>query len=189
MARMSKLFSLLIPLPSLLLGLRARAEPLGFNRDVRPILADNCLGCHGSDKHQSGLRLDHREVATRPAKSGETAIMPGHPESSELVRRITSSDADQRMPPPESEHVLTAAQIQTLTQWIADGAAYQGHWAFTAPVRPAPPKVKDDRWPRNPIDQFVLSKLEASGLPPSPQADKVTLLRRLYLDLIRLPPT
>ena len=165
------------------------AAPLEFNRDIRPILAENCFDCHAGDKHKSGLQLDRREIATKPSKSGEIAIVPGKPEASELIQRITSKDPDQQMPPPESEHRLTAGQMELLRRWISEGAAYQGHWSYTAPVRPALPVVKDERWSRNAIDRFVLARLEAEGLRPSPEADKVTLLRRLHLDLIGLPPS
>lgn len=170
----------------------ARAADVSFSRDVRPILAANCLACHGADSTQrkANLRLDIGEIATAPAKDGLVAIVPGKPDESELIKRVTSSDPEVRMPHVKSKKKpLSAAQVAILRQWIAQGAKYESHWAFTAPVRPAVPQVKDGAWVRNPIDAFVLAALQRNGLAPSPQADKVTLLRRLSLDLIGLPPT
>ena len=170
-------------------GLRAAPPRLDFSREVRPILSENCFACHGQDKQKGKLRLDLRDFATKPAKSGEIAIVPGKPEESELVRRITTQDADEHMPPEESHKKLTAAQIEILRRWIAEGAIYKGHWAFTPPVQPELPAVKNEKWVRNPIDRFILARLEAEKLSPSPEADKIALLRRLHLDLIGLPPT
>jgi len=170
----------------------ALAGDLRYSRDVRPILADNCFACHGHDdqKRKAELRLDLRETATRPAKDGAIAIVPGKLDQSELVRRITAAaDDDERMPPPSSNKKLTPVQIETLQQWVAEGAAYEKHWAFVAPVRPPVPAVKEEKWPRNEIDHFTLARLESKGLGPSPEADKVTLIRRLYLDLVGLPPS
>src|SRR5258706_3003962 len=130
----------------------AEAVPIGrvaFNRDIRPILAHNCLDCHAAETHKSGLRLDLRDVATKPLKSGQTAIVPGKPDASELVARITSNDEDQRMPPVESDHKLSARQIDLLKRWIDQGAEYEGHWGFSAPLRSSMPTVKDERWCRN----------------------------------------
>ena len=168
-----------------------RAGGLSYSHDIRPILADNCFACHGHDdqKRKANLRLDLRDTATRPAKDGAIAIVPGKLDQSELVRRISAAKDDDRMPPPSSNKKLAPGQIQTLRQWVADGAPYEKHWAFVAPVRPAVPQVKDGTWPRNAIDHFILSRLESEGTKPSPEADKVTLLRRVYLDLIGLPPT
>ena len=162
-----------------------------FNRDIRPILAENCFYCHGRDanKRKAGLRLDDRDIATHAVDSGEIAIVPGDPGKSELVVRIFSDDPDEQMPPPKSNRVLTAPQKETLKRWIAEGAKYEVHWAYVAPVRPELPAVKDTTWARNPIDRFVLAKLEENGLKPSPEADRATLIRRLSLDLIGLPPT
>jgi cytochrome c553 len=169
----------------------ASAEHVQFNRDIRPILAENCFYCHGRDsnKRKAGLRLDVRDAATKPLDSGDTAIVPGDVAKSFIVARIFSTDADERMPPPKSNHVLTALQKQTLKRWIAEGAKYETHWAYVAPVRPELPPVRDSKWPRNPIDRFVLAKLEQNGLKPSPEADRATLIRRLSLDLLGLPPT
>jgi hypothetical protein len=167
-------------------------EPkVDFNRDVRPILSDNCFACHGPDdaKRKSGLRLDLKESAYKAAKSGKVALVPGDPSQSELVRRITTSDEDDHMPPADSGKALSNEQIELLKKWITQGAAYKGHWAFEPPVRPALPEVKDKSWPKNEIDRFILAKLEAEGLSPSPQADRPTLIRRVYLDLTGIPPT
>ncbi len=167
------------------------ASQVDFNRDVVPILSGNCFKCHGPDpeQRQAGLRLDHRDIATKPLDSGETAIVPGKPDQSELVRRVFSNDPDVRMPPPASKKELTDAQKKTLRDWIAAGAVYEPHWSFVAPKQAPLPAVKQKSWPRNPLDYFVLAKLEAEGLHPSPEADRFTLIRRVSLDLIGLPPT
>jgi len=160
------------------------ATPLTYNRDIRPILSENCFHCHGPDHRQrkGSLRLDQRDAAL-------SVIRPGEPGESELVRRITAEDAEERMPPADSHKSLTPEQIATLTQWISEGAAYQRHWAFIPPARPELPNVKDTYWPENSIDYFILSRLEEVGLAPSPRSDKAALLRRVSLDLIGLPPT
>ena len=160
-----------------------------FSRDVRPILTANCFACHGPDKQKAGLRLDTAESSFKPLKSGSTAIVPGKSEESEIVRRIVSTDADEHMPPEESHKELTVEQVDVLRKWIADGAKYQGHWAFTAPIRPAVPQVADEKWPRNPIDRFIAARLDAEHLKPSTEADRPAILRRLSLDLIGLPPS
>jgi hypothetical protein len=169
----------------------ASAADVDFNRDVRPILAENCFLCHGPDDgtRKAKLRLDGREHALKGGKSGSPALVPSKPQESVLVARVTSDDPEKRMPPPESKKSLTPAQVETLRRWVEAGAPYSGHWAFEAPQRPAVPAVKDARWPRNDVDRFVLAKLEAAGLQPSPEADKAALLRRLSLDLIGLPPS
>ncbi|HEX6986176.1 MAG TPA: DUF1549 domain-containing protein, partial [Planctomycetaceae bacterium] len=170
------------------------AEPgeIAFNRDVRPILSDNCFFCHGPDPktREAGLRLDVRESALAALESGATAIVPGKPDESELVRRITSEDEFERMPPPEHTKRLTPEQIAILTAWVEQGAAYEDHWAYTPPVRPEPPALDRPAAPvRNPIDSFVQSRLAKAGLSPSPEADRRTLIRRVTLDLHGLPPT
>lgn len=169
----------------------ALAAEVDFRRDVRPILASHCLKCHGPDegKRQSGLRLDVREMALAAAESGERAIVPGKPEASELVRRINSADENEQMPPLATKNPLTGAQKATIKAWIAAGAPYQPHWSFIPPQRSPLPDVKDAAWPRGAIDRFVLARLEAAGLAPSPRVDKFTLARRVSLDLIGLPPT
>jgi hypothetical protein len=166
---------------------RARAEdPLDFNRDIRPILSENCFYCHGQDgqKREADLRLDDRQAAIDAG-----AIVPGEPGASTMLERIHSTDPDVLMPPPGSNRRLSDAQKKTLDRWIKDGAEYEPHWAFTPPERPTPPDVKQADWVRNDIDRFVLAKIEAAGLAPSPEAHRSTLIRRLHADLIGLPPT
>jgi len=167
------------------------ADRVDFQREVRPLLADKCFACHGRDAEhrQSGLRLDERPAALQGGDSGEPAIVPGQAEKSELVRRVFSVDADERMPPPDSKKSLTAAEKDLLRRWVAEGAEYKAHWAFTAPVRPPVPAVKNVAWPKNDIDRFILARLEKEGLAPSPPADAATLLRRLSLDITGLPPS
>ncbi len=162
-----------------------------FIRDVRPILSQYCFTCHGPDEstREANLRLDRRENATKPADSGAIAIVPGKPEESELLRRILSGDENERMPPPSTKMRLSPTQKETLRRWIASGAKYSEHWAFVAPAQVPPPPVKHSKRLRNEIDHFILARLEAEGLAPSPPADNFTLIRRVYLDLIGLPPT
>ena len=173
---------------SFFVGVAAVAdEPeIDFNRDVRPILAAKCFACHGPDenKREAGLRLDIREEAVDYG-----AIEPGSPDDSELIRRILSDDADEVMPPSHLNDALNDDEKQVFVDWVKSGAAYAKHWAFVPPQQPKPPEVKDTDWPRNAIDYFVLAKLEAEGLSPSPEADKYSLVRRVYLDLTGLPPT
>jgi hypothetical protein len=161
-----------------------------YNRHIRPILSNNCFKCHGPDaqQRQSGLRLDERDGATAPANSGRMAIVPGKPEQSELIRRIMAADPAERMPPPETGKTLTQQEQRLLAAWIEQGAEYERHWSLIPPVRPALPEVRYAEWPRNGIDRFILARLEAEGLTPSPEADRVTLIRRLSLDLTGLPP-
>ena len=163
----------------------AATEKLSFNRDVRPILAENCFTCHGPDSasRKADLRLDRRETAV---KAG--AISPGKPDESEMIRRIFATDKDEVMPPPSIRKQLTAAQKEKLKAWIAAGAEYQPLWSFIPPTRPALPAVHGEGWVRNPIDRFVLAALEQRGLSPAPAADRRTLARRLSLDLTGLPP-
>jgi hypothetical protein len=169
------------------------AEPAApdFNREVRPILSAHCFKCHGPDEkvREAGLRLDRRESATAKLESEATAIVPGQPDKSELVRRVFSTDEGESMPPPAANKPLSALQKDILRRWIAGGAEYAPHWAFVRPRQAPLPAVKRSDWPQNPIDHFVLARLEAAGLAPSPPADKYTLVRRVYLDLIGLPPT
>jgi len=166
-------------------------KPIDFNRDIRPILSDNCFACHGPDenKRKGKLRLDTKEDAFKPAKSGDHAIVPRDLKNSQLLARITSKDEEELMPPPKSGKKLTAAQIDLLKRWIAEGAPWQSHWAYEAPKRPALPQVKDKKWPKNEIDHFVAARLEKEKLKPSSEADKTTLIRRAALDLTGLPPT
>ncbi len=169
------------------LGTRLSAEePLSYNRDVRPILAANCFACHGPDSasRKADLRLDRKAIAEEMK-----AIVPGQPEESEILKRITSHDPDEVMPPPESKKTITPAQIDILKRWIASGAEYQPHWSFIAPVQPPVPQVKNAKWVKTPIDSFVLAKLESVGLEPAAEADRRTWARRVSFDLTGLPPT
>ncbi len=167
------------------------AESIDFQRDVRPILADNCYKCHGPDAatRKGKLRLDTRAEALKGGRSKQPAIVPGKPKVSELMGRVESTEETEIMPPPKSGKKLSPQQIETLRRWIATGADYPQHWALVPPVRPALPKVRDAGWVRTPIDAFILARLEREGLKPSPQASKETLLRRLSLDLTGLPPS
>ncbi|QDU38987.1 Planctomycete cytochrome C [Maioricimonas rarisocia] len=159
-----------------------------FNRDVRPILSENCWRCHGFDakQRQAGLRLDVREDALRPADSGLLPIVPGKPDQSELIARIAAQDESLRMPPPDAHQQLSPAQVETLSTWIAEGAVYERHWAFE-PIRKPP--VPDVDGALNPIDAFVAARLEREGLDFADEATPETLLRRICFDLTGLPPT
>jgi hypothetical protein len=165
-------------------------DTVDFNRDIRPILSRNCAACHGPDekKREAALRLDMRDTATA-LHDGHRAITPGDPKQSELVRRVSSDDADERMPPPSTGKRLTAQEIDRLSRWIAQGARYSPHWAYVKPVRLPTPQVADGAWSRNDIDRFVLARLETEKLHPMPEADRNVLIRRLSLDLTGLPPT
>jgi Protein of unknown function (DUF1553)/Protein of unknown function (DUF1549)/Concanavalin A-like lectin/glucanases superfamily/Planctomycete cytochrome C len=161
------------------------ARPIEYNRDVRPILAENCFACHGPDSasRKADLRLDRREAAVEAA-----VIVPGDANGSELIARLVSHESTEIMPPPKTKKSLTAAQIDTLKRWIAAGAEYQPHWSLIAPKRAEPPAVKHAEQVRNPIDRFLLARLEAQGLSFAPEADRRMLARRLSLDLTGLPP-
>ncbi len=167
------------------------AAKLDFNRDIRPILSDNCFACHGPDsqKIKGGLRLDSKEAAVKPGKSGALAIVPGKPEKSEVVKRVLTKDPHDLMPPAESGKQLTSSQKETLRRWIAEGAGYQGHWAFAPLQRPAVATITSRQSPISPIDQLLLARLKREGLKFSPEADKTTLIRRVALDLTGIPPT
>ncbi|HVX64692.1 MAG TPA: DUF1553 domain-containing protein [Pirellulales bacterium] len=175
-------------LPAVLAVLAPRAsaaEPIAYNRDIRPILFENCFACHGPDSaaRKADLRLDQRESAIETG-----AIMPGKPDESELLRRVLSADPEEAMPPPATKKQLSAEDKELLRRWLAEGAEYQPHWSLIAPARPDLPAVKNAAWCRNPIDHFVLARLEQAGLQPAPEADRRTLARRLSLDLTGLPP-
>jgi hypothetical protein len=160
-------------------------EPVSFSQKILPILVENCFACHGPDaeERQAGLRFDIQEEAL---DSG--TIIQGSPDDSEFMRRVLSSDPDEMMPPPQAHKELSEEQKELLRRWILEGAEYEVHWAFVPPTRPTPPPVEDESWVRNPIDRFILSRLEAAGLQPAPEADRRTLARRLSLDLTGLPP-
>ena len=167
------------------------AAPISFNRDIRPILSNNCYQCHGPDSaaRKAKLRLDREADSRAELKGGARAIVPGEITESELIYRITTDDADEKMPPADSHRHLTPKQIELLKQWVKEGGKYEGHWAFIPPTAAPFPKVKLKTWPRNGIDHFILARFEAEGLNPSSEADKATLLRRVSFDLTGLPPT
>ena len=177
--------------PILARGADASGDSISFDRDIRPILSENCFACHGPDeaKRKARLRLDQREDALKPAKSGERPIVPGDVSKSELISRITAEDEDDRMPPTSTGKTLKPGQIDLMRRWIEQGAKWQTHWSFAAPVRPETPPVSEPSRARNEIDRFVLARLDKEGLKPSPEADKPTLIRRASLDLTGLPPT
>jgi hypothetical protein len=179
---------LVLLLPRIVL---AGDSPVDFSRDIRPILAQNCFQCHGPDDagRQAGLRLDERAAATTTLESGQQAIAPGNAAASELLERISTNDENVVMPPLETGKHLSAEQIAMLRRWIEQGAPYARHWAYVKPLSPALPPVRDTQWPTNPIDRFVLARLEAEGLAPAEAADRYTLIRRVSLDLLGLPPT
>ncbi len=174
-----------------IVGVGARAaEKVDFRRDVRPILAEHCFACHGPDDkaRKSKLRLDTKDGVFGETKSGMVAVVPGKPDESELVKRVATKDEKDVMPPPAHKKPMSEKQITTLKAWVEQGATYDaGHWAFTAPVQAALPKTKTQT--RNPIDAFILARLEKEGLSPAPTASPETLVRRIYLDVIGLPPT
>jgi hypothetical protein len=171
--------------PMLPLAASPPSTPVDFNRDIRPILSDNCYQCHGPDKNKrkADLRLDTKEGF------GASIIVPGMPDQSELFRRITAPDANERMPDPKSGKKLEPRQIALIKAWIEQGAVWKGHWAYLPPAHALPPRVTQTTLIKNPVDQFILVRLEEAKLQPAPEADRVTLIRRLYFDLIGLPPT
>jgi len=165
----------------------AVAHRVDFSRDIRPIFNQSCTSCHGGVRQKNGVSFIYREEALGKGKSGRPTIVPGHPEKSELIARVISTDLEARMPyhaPP-----LPPTQIALLQQWIKEGAQWEDHWAFVAPKPQPVPAVRNSAWPRQPLDRFVLGRLEKEGLGQSPEADKAALLRRVSFDLIGLPPT
>ncbi|HXJ92538.1 MAG TPA: DUF1553 domain-containing protein [Terriglobia bacterium] len=166
------------------------AHKVDFDREIRPILADNCFACHGPDEKQrmANLRLDETE-GLFVDRGGYKIIVPGNSAQSKLYQKISASDAAVRMPPPYATRRPTPQQIETIKEWIDQGAKWETHWAWIAPKRPAIPEAQDKSWVRNPIDNFVLARLEHEGLKPSPETDKASLLRRVTFDLTGLPPT
>jgi hypothetical protein len=168
----------------------ARGKTVDFNRDIQPILSDNCYACHGPDekKRKAKLRLDTRDGLTRDL-GGYSAVKPFDLKSSALWKRITTTDPDDHMPPADSGKSLKPAQIALLKQWIEQGAKWQSHWSLETPVRPTEPRVRESAWVRNGVDRFIAAKLEEKGLKPLPQASRETLVRRVTLDLTGLPPT
>jgi mono/diheme cytochrome c family protein len=185
---------LLAATPVLAEGVAAPLEPVEFNRDIRPILSEHCFTCHGPDgrKLQAGLRLDLESSARSELETGARAVVAGKPDESELLVRVVATDPAERMPPPETGKPLSAQQIELLRRWITEGAPWDGHWSFQPIGRPVPPHDDDPAcagFVRNPIDAFVARGLARQQLGPAPEADRVTLLRRVYSDLIGLPPT
>ncbi len=186
MSRTTSILALLAAVAPALVAADGAPPEIRYNRDIRPVLSDNCFLCHGPDKNhrKAKLRLDERDNAI-----AKGAIVPGKPDESELVRRLYTTNADDVMPPLETHKTLTAAQKEMFKQWIAQGAKYEPHWAFITPARPEPPRVSDKKWGRNPIDAFILAQLDAKKIKPSAESDRRMLLRRLSLDLTGLPPT
>ncbi len=168
---------------SLFTGCICIADEVDFNRDIRPLLSQNCFACHGPDQHErkGKLRLDTMQGSRKVIEKGDLS-------SSELIARIMSDDPEERMPPPEGGKKLDAKQVELLRSWVLSGAEYEEPWAYVAPSRPPLPSVKDRKWVSNWIDSFILSALEEEGLKPAPDADPVTLVRRLHFDLTGLPP-
>lgn len=169
---------------------RVVANEVDFNTQIRPLISNNCLTCHGPDEDEraAGLRLD-TEAGSRLDLGGYAAIAPGNPATSELLHRLTTDDEELKMPPEGKGRRLEPHEVELVRRWIAEGGSYDRHWAYTKPVRSSMPAVQLKQWPRNPVDYFVLAELESRGLTPSPEADRLTLARRVSLDLIGLPPT
>ena len=184
-------WGLLLFICTISLVLPVVAQGADFARDVRPILSQYCFKCHGPDDttRHGGLRLDQRDAALAAAESGAMAIIPAKPDESELIKRILSSDPDAVMPPPHTKQELNDAQKEVLREWIAEGAPYVEHWAFQSPILPPLPQRAVTQWASNPIDLFVLNRLQALGMNPSAEAKPEELLRRVYLDLTGLPPS
>jgi hypothetical protein len=190
----SRIVTLLALASSSLLGLSvavAADRTVDFNREVLPILSDNCFACHGPDEEErmARLRLDRHEDVIAMNRFGEQPVVPGDPDASLVIERIMATSPRDIMPPPSTGKVLTAEQIETLRRWVKEGAHWEEHWAFVAPERPALPEVSDPAWPRNEIDTFIMDRLDREGLQPSREADKATLIRRASLDVTGLPPT
>ena len=167
------------------------AQSVSFNRDIRPIMADTCFRCHGPDpgSRMAGMRLDLREEALKPTKTKVVPIVPGDPARSAIVERIFSRNPARVMPPRYAHKTLTDEQKETIRRWVAEGAVYEGHWAYNPVRRPAIPEARHPDAPvRNPIDAFIARRLALAGLAPSPEADRRTLIRRVTLDLTGLPP-
>jgi len=189
--RFERAASLILMLVFVASAANAANTGVDFNRDIRPILSDNCFACHGPDKgkRKSGLRLDTKEGAYGAGKSEKPAIVPGHPEKSELLSRVVSKDEEEVMPPPGEHKKVTPAQLAILKLWIEQGAVYDKHWAFKKVQQPEVPAPADKAWSANDIDRFILARLEQEKLKPSPREEKEKLLRRVTLDLTGLPPT
>lgn len=194
MFRFATRLMMMFPIPLVAVTSAATPPPplpdrVDFNRDIRPILSDNCFYCHGPDKNkrQADLRLDTQE-GLREDLGGYQAAVPGKPDESEIVRRITTADADDLMPPAETGKKLSPRDIALIRKWIEQGAEYKGHWLYIPPLRPVVPAVENDAFVRNDIDRFILARLHSEGIKPSPEADRATLIRRVSFDLTGLPP-
>ncbi|MFL6306686.1 MAG: PSD1 and planctomycete cytochrome C domain-containing protein [Candidatus Sulfotelmatobacter sp.] len=181
------LLFLCLPLVAAYFIHRGSDHEVHFSRDVRPILNQNCMPCHGGVRQKNNVSFLFQEEALGTGKSGKRTIVPGKPDESEIIARVTSSDPESRMPYHAAP--LSAQQVDVLRRWIKQGAKWEDHWAFIAPKRQSLPVVTQSEWPRQPLDRFVLARLEKEGLSPSPEADKSALLRRVSLDLTGLPPT
>ena len=166
-------------------------EPVNFGDEIRPVLSSKCFACHGPDAEQreGGFRIDKKESALGEGDSGEKIIVPGDVDSSELVNRITSDDPDLLMHPEDFEKNLTPEEIEKIKLWVKQGAKWQDHWAYVTPVKSKLPEVKQIDWAKEPLDRFILARLEKEKLTPGKQADRITLIRRVTLDLTGLPPT
>ena len=185
-----RLLPLLIVLLTIMEGNCVAAKEVDFNTQIRPLISNNCLTCHGPDEDEraAGLRLD-TQVGSRLDLGGYAAITPGNPDASELLHRLTTDDEDLKMPPEGKGRRLEPQEVALVRRWIAEGGSYARHWAYTKPTRSTMPDVQLEKWPRNSVDYFVLAELESRGLTPSPEADRLTLARRVSMDLIGLPPT
>ncbi len=182
--------SLILPL-SVAVGGEALPAKVDYNRDIKPILSNNCYACHGPDakRVKAGLRLNSFRGATTELKSGERAIVPGDLVESALVYRITAKDVDERMPPADSNKKLTARQVALLKKWVEEGGEYAKHWAYVPPKKAVAPKVEQKGFTENDIDRFVLARMKGKGFAPAKAADRRTLIRRVSFDLTGLPPT
>jgi len=168
----------------------ASSEPISFNQQIRPILIENCTTCHGGVKQAGEVSFIYRQQALGKGESGKTIIVPGKPGESELIKRLTTSDPDDRMPPPkEHPKPLQKKDIDLLSRWITEGAQWEEHWAFVPPKNQPPKKISQPSWPRSSLDAFILARLDKENLTPSPEAPPAEWLRRASFDLTGLPPT
>jgi hypothetical protein len=189
MTRFALVAGLLLAASGTFAGAADSSQAIRFNRDIRPILSENCFACHGPDSthRKAGMRFDRREGLFEKREHGH-AVVPGNVADSLIIKHITASDPDELMPPVKSGKKLTDVQKQLITQWVEQGANWEPLWSFVAPSRPALPNVRDAAWCKNPIDRFIVARLEAEGLQPAPEADRRSLIRRVTFDLIGLPP-
>jgi len=178
-----------IPLLLAVVTVAGADEPVRFNRDIRPILMKNCSACHGGVKEAGGISFIYRDKALGLGKSGEHPIMPGKPGESAMLRRIRSSDPDERMPKPNHGPLLAAAQMALIERWIAQGAEWQEHWSYIAPKATPAPAVSDPAWPSSTLDTYVLARLDQEKLKPAPEASAAEWLRRVSFDLTGVPPS